>query len=67
MPSNSDAVRRSIGATVSDIQAAEAAFAARGVDVSDYEDRAEAMDILNRIERRMMANMATGRHSEAAE
>ena len=59
MSCNSDAARASILATVTEIRAAEAALADRGIDVADYEDRAEALDILNRIERRILANMST--------
>lgn len=64
MSFNSEASRTAVLTTITEIRAAEAAFAARGIDVSDYEERAEALDILNRIERRMLSNMPT---REAAE
>ncbi|HEY1980729.1 MAG TPA: hypothetical protein VGH13_11630 [Xanthobacteraceae bacterium] len=55
----------SIAATIADINLAEAEFAkAHGIILVDLDDRAEAMDILNRIERRMLANMPS---HEAAE
>lgn len=70
MPSNSDldVRRREISALVDGVVELEQALLAKGIDAGDPEDRAEAMDIINRIERRILANMpSTDQHSEAAE
>lgn len=59
MSSNSDlAVRkREISALVDGVIALERSLRAQGGDAVDYEDRMEAMDIISRIERRILANM----------
>jgi hypothetical protein len=57
--SDLDAVRNSISATVNDV--------VQRPELADHEDVAEAMDILNRIERRMLANMPPAQQREAAE
>jgi hypothetical protein len=58
MPSFSEAQRRSIKATVDEICIGEATFKAQhGVDIADDEERMEVRDIINRIERKLMARM----------
>lgn len=49
--------KREISALVDDINRIVRELAAKGITDIDTEDRMEALDIINRIERRMLANM----------
>lgn len=51
--------KREISALVDDIRRHEQTFAAAGLNVVDEFDRMEAMDILNRIERKMLSKIPT--------
>lgn len=64
MPIDLDVTRREITALAIDINRLRDELAAKGITDIDTEDRMEALDIINRIERRMLANMPT---REAAE
>lgn len=59
-----DCRRKEITALAIDINRLRDELAAKGITDIDTEDRMEALDIINRIERRMLANMPT---REAAE
>lgn len=50
-----DVRKREISALVDGVIELEQALLAKGIDARDYEDRAEALDIIRRIERRLMA------------
>lgn len=62
--SDLDARRREISALVDGVVGAERQSTLPQVEGLYDDDRSEAMDILNRIERRILANQ---QHSEAAE
>lgn len=64
MSSEIDVRKREISALVDGVTSLERGLRAKGIDAVDDEDRMEALDIINRIERRMLANMPS---SEAAE
>lgn len=49
--------KREISALVDGVVGLELSLRAQGCDATDDEDRMEAMDIINRIERRMLAKM----------
>lgn len=57
MSSDLEVRKREISALVDGVIALERALRAKGIDAVDPEDRMEAFDIINRIERRMLANM----------
>jgi hypothetical protein len=59
--------KREISALASDVGRIEQDLRARGIDATDEFDRMEAMDIINRIERRLLANMRDQPTQEAAE
>lgn len=61
--------KREISALVDGVITLERALRAKGIDAVDEEDRMEAFDIINRIERRMLANMpdVKAMNREAAE
>ena len=61
-PTDLDVRKREILAMVDGVNSLERDLAAQGIDATDEFDRMEAMDIINRIERRILANM-----TEAAE
>lgn len=55
--SDLDVRKREISALVDGVIGLERALRAKGIDAVDPEDRMEALDIINRIERRIRANM----------
>jgi hypothetical protein len=59
MSSNSDLEvrKREISALVDGVISLERALREKGIDAVDPEDRLEAMDIINRIERKLLANI----------
>ena len=59
-----DVRRREVSALADGVTALEFDLAAKGINAVDEDDRFEVMDILNRIERRMLQNMPA---QEAAE
>ena len=62
-----DVRKREILALVDGVNSLERDLAAHGIDATDEFDRMEAMDIINRIERRILANMPAQPAHEAAE
>jgi len=52
---------------VDGVNTLERDLAVKGIDATDEFDRMEAMDIINRIERRILANTTTHPAQEAAE
>jgi hypothetical protein len=60
--------KREISTLVDNVIALEKALLAKGIDARDEFDRLEAIDIINRIERRILANMpAASPAKQAAE
>jgi hypothetical protein len=57
--SNLDWQKREISALADDVVRIERELAAHGINAVDEFDRMEAMDIINRIERKILANMPT--------
>jgi signal-transduction protein with cAMP-binding, CBS, and nucleotidyltransferase domain len=64
---NLDVRKREISALVDGVNTLELDLARHGIDATDEFDRMEAMDIINRIERRLLANMPDHPAHEAAE
>lgn len=66
MPSSSDLETRKkeIALLVNDVNVMSHELTLKGITEIDDEDRMDAMDILNRIERRMLAKMPTQQAAE---
>lgn len=59
--------RKEINVLVRDVNVLNRELAAKGITQIDDEDRMEAMNIINRIERRMLANMPMSINSTTSE